>query len=42
LRQQQLAKQGIWVRYFPEASALRFGLPTAEGWTKLEAALKSF
>ncbi len=42
LRQQHLAKQGIWVRYFPEASALRFGLPTAEGWTKLEAALKSF
>jgi len=42
VRQQQLAKQGIWVRYFPEASALRFGLPTAEGWAKLEAALKSF
>jgi cobalamin biosynthetic protein CobC len=42
LRQQQLAKQGIWVRYFPEACALRFGLPTEDGWGKLEAALKSF
>lgn len=42
VRQQQLAKQGIWVRYFPEASALRFGLPTEEGWAKLEAALKAF
>lgn len=42
VRHQQLAKQGIWVRYFPEASALRFGLPTAEGWAKLEAALKAF
>ena len=41
LRQQQFAKQGIWVRYFPEASALRFGLPTENGWSKLESALKS-
>jgi cobalamin biosynthetic protein CobC len=41
LRQQQLAKQGIWVRYFPEACALRFGLPTENGWCKLESALKS-
>jgi cobalamin biosynthetic protein CobC len=42
VRHQQLAKQGIWVRYFPEASALRFGLPTEEGWAKLEATLKAF
>jgi cobalamin biosynthetic protein CobC len=42
LRQKQLAKQGIWVRYFPEACALRFGLPTEYGWRKLEAVLKSF
>lgn len=41
LLQQQFAKQGIWVRYFPEASALRFGLPTENGWEKLESALKS-
>jgi cobalamin biosynthetic protein CobC len=42
VRHQQLAKQGIWVRYFSEASALRFGLPTEEGWAKLEATLKAF
>jgi len=41
LLQLQLAKQGIWVRYFPEASALRFGLPTEDGWKKLESTLKT-
>jgi len=41
LLQQQLAKQGIWVRYFPEASALRFGLPAEDGWEKLGYALKT-
>lgn len=41
LLQQQLAKQGIWVRYFPEASALRFGLPAEEAWEKLGDALKT-
>lgn len=40
--QQHLAKQGIWVRLFQEIPALRFGLPTAEGWTRLEQALKNF
>jgi len=39
--QQLLAKQGIWVRYFPEASALRFGLPAEDGWEKLGYALKT-
>lgn len=38
--QQQLAKHGIWVRHFPEASALRFGLPTEMGWNRLADALK--
>lgn len=41
LLQQLLAKQGIWVRYFPEASALRFGLPAEDGWEKLGYALKT-
>jgi cobalamin biosynthetic protein CobC len=39
--QQHLAKQGVWVRLFTEASALRFGLPPDDGWQRLEAALKS-
>lgn len=37
-----LARQGIWVRKFAEVSALRFGLPPAEGWARLEAALTTF
>lgn len=37
-----LAKQGIWVRLFTETPALRFGLPTENGWKKLENALKTF
>lgn len=40
LLQQQLAKQGIWVRHFPEAAALRFGLPAENGWDRLGSALK--
>lgn len=40
--QQHFAKQGIWIRLFAEASALRFGLPPEDGWKRLEAALKSF
>lgn len=38
---QQLAKQGIWVRYFPEIPALRFGLPTEKNWDRLENGLKN-
>jgi cobalamin biosynthetic protein CobC len=37
--QQHLASQGVWVRYFDTMSALRFGLPTENGWLKLEQAL---
>lgn len=40
--QQHLAKQGIWIRLFAEASALRFGLPSEGGWERLEAALNFF
>ena len=40
LLQQKLAKQGIWVRYFPEASALRFGLPAEMRWDRLADALR--
>lgn len=40
--QQHLANHGIWVRLFTEIPALRFGLPAAEGWGKLEKALKTF
>lgn len=40
--QQHLAKQGIWIRLFTETPALRFGLPTEDGWDKLENALKTF
>lgn len=39
--QQQLAKQGIWVRHFPELSALRFGLPAEKDWGKLENGLRN-
>lgn len=41
LFQHQLAKQGVWVRYFPEASALRFGLPGEKSWERLGVALKT-
>lgn len=37
--QHLLAKQGIWVRLFKETNALRFGLPSASQWNKLDAAL---
>jgi cobalamin biosynthesis protein CobC len=37
--QQQFAKQGVWVRYFSEQGALRFGLPPVLAWGKLENAL---
>jgi len=39
--QENLAKQGVWVRLFKEVSALRFGLPTNDDWDKLEQALKA-
>lgn len=39
--QQELAKQGIWVRYFHETSTLRFGLPPDDAWARLEHALKN-
>lgn len=37
--QHMLAKQGIWIRLFKETRALRFGLPSALQWGKLESAL---
>jgi cobalamin biosynthetic protein CobC len=43
--QQHLARHGIWVRLFDEEAtqqALRFGLPPATGWEKLQQALRSF
>lgn len=43
--QQHLARHGIWVRLFAETNAqhaLRFGLPPATGWEKLQRALQSF
>lgn len=36
-----LAQQGVWVRLFKEASAIRFGLPSKGCWDKLEQALKA-
>lgn len=39
LLQQQLAKQGVWVRYFSKPSALRFGLPAERAWGVLENVL---
>lgn len=40
--QQHLARHGIWVRLFNAPLALRFGLPPADGWLRLENALKTF
>lgn len=40
--QRHLATQGIWVRLFSEVPALRFGLPPADGWDRLELALSGF
>lgn len=40
--QKHLANHGIWVRLFTQPLALRFGLPTENGWGKLEKALKTF
>ncbi|MFS4581280.1 threonine-phosphate decarboxylase [Phaeobacter sp. C3_T13_0] len=38
--QAQLARAHIWTRIFPYSKTyLRLGLPTGEGWTRLEAAL---
>lgn len=39
---QHLARQGIWVRHFPDVPALRFGLPSEDGWHRLGTALKNF
>jgi cobalamin biosynthesis protein CobC len=39
MTQQLLAKQGVWVRLFSEASSLRFGLPPENSWQHLESAL---
>jgi cobalamin biosynthesis protein CobC len=36
-----LAEQGIWIRLFSDISGLRFGLPSENGWRKLEDALKN-
>lgn len=40
--QKHLAIHSIWIRLFTEPSALRFGLPTENGWVRLENALKTF
>jgi len=40
--QDHLAQHGIWLRLFTEPLALRFGLPPADQWFRLEAALKTF
>ncbi|HEX5539077.1 MAG TPA: threonine-phosphate decarboxylase CobD [Methylophilaceae bacterium] len=37
-----MARQGIWLRKFDEPQALRFGLPPADGWMRLEQALAAF
>ena len=34
-----LARQGVWIRFFADWHALRFGLPPVYGWADLEAAL---
>lgn len=39
---QHLARQGIWVRRFPDVPALRFGLPPEDGWHRLGTTLKNF
>jgi cobalamin biosynthetic protein CobC len=40
--QRHLSKDGIWVRLFSEIPALRFGLPSSDGWDRLENALKKY
>ncbi|MDR5172946.1 threonine-phosphate decarboxylase [Methylobacillus flagellatus] len=35
----QLAHQGVWTRHFPARQGVRIGLPPADGWQKLAAAL---
>jgi cobalamin biosynthetic protein CobC len=40
--QRHLAKDGIWVRLFTETPALRFGLPSIDGWARLENSLKKY
>lgn len=37
-----LARRGVWVRKFEQPLALRFGLPPAEAWMRLEQALAAF
>lgn len=34
-----LARQGIWTRLFTDTPAVRFGLPPADGWARLDQAL---
>lgn len=36
---ESLASQGIWIRYFADWNALRFGLPPQHGWARLETPL---
>jgi cobalamin biosynthetic protein CobC len=38
---EQLARSGILVRVFSDTSSLRFGLPGASAWNRLNAALAS-
>jgi len=38
---QHLARQGIWVRLFPDVPALRFGLPPEKAWDRLRDALQT-
>jgi len=38
---QHLARQGIWVRQFPDVPALRFGLPPENAWDRLRDALQT-
>ncbi len=38
---QHLARQGIWVRLFPDVPALRFGLPPEKAWDRLRDALQA-
>lgn len=37
--QEALAREGVWTRYFANPAALRFGLPTEAGWSRLKQAL---
>ncbi len=37
--QDALARQGIWIRHFPQWNRLRFGLPPEQDWDRLAQAL---